>query len=93
MAEITPFTRKAKVRVHNPAEGSEEFFDADVNCPSPNFEEDTTEKSRVIGDDEEFEYEGSTIIISTDNSITGGEITATWDDEEAEVEILESDED
>ena len=91
MAEITPFTRKAKVRVHNPAEGSEEFFDADVNCPSPNIEEDTTEKSKVTGDDEEFKHEDSTIIISSYNSITGGEITATWDGEEAEVEILESD--
>lgn len=91
MAEITPFTRKAKVRVHNPAEGSEEFFDADVNCPSPNIEEDTTEKSKVTGDDEEFKHEDSTIIISSYNSIAGGEITATWDGEEAEVEILESD--
>ena len=87
--DITPFTKSIKVRITNPNDETDSIEEI-VHVPSPNFMEDTTDRSTVWDDDQYFESdEGAEIIISVYNSITGGEVFATWDDKDAQVEVIE----
>lgn len=86
---ITPFTKAVRIKITNP-NNKNDFIEEIVDVPCPDFMEDTTDKSMVWDDGQYFESnDGAEILVSVYNSITGGDVFATWNDEDAEVEVLE----
>lgn len=91
--EITPFTRRATVKVFNP-KNENVFKYLQINVPTPNFEGDNIEQSRTDGDDVEVEfYDGTIATVSVYNTISGGEVCATCDGKSIRVEIVYTKED
>ncbi len=91
--EITPFTNRVTVKIFNP-NNVHDFRYEQINIPTPNFDGDNFDQSKVEGEDAEVTFaDGTVVTVSVYNTISGGDVFATSNGRSARVEIVYTKED